>query len=710
MGQVYINSRILDGSLDDSGRMVIQRGHVFVDDGIITKIMSDNVSRSKDDSSFSGYEVTDIGDKYLLPGLINMHVHLPLNGNPVKVPKFNINIDFKFLFDTFMPFRPVERYFARMAAKNAQTAFYSGITTIRTVGGLLAHDAEVRDNIYAGKMPGPRIYSANTAISVPGGHFAGSIAKEATGPEHARELVREIAETKPDLIKLMVTGGVMDASEEGIPGKLMMPPEVIRAACDEAHNLGYKVAAHVESTEGLREALKNGVDFIEHGADPDEECIRLFKEKKAALVCTLLPFMVCAGIDPKLGYCPETNVVNGTKVLYGIVQCARKCLQNNIPVGLGTDAGCPFSPHYDLWRELDLFTRFTGVSNDFALHTATQVNAGLMEIDAYTGSICEGKAADFMVVENNPLDDLSALRKPLMVSMGGKTVVNPKVKKHPVAEREFDKIREIGNEAQNRSNADVDDTATEESTEQITEDSITESAEDKVILRTEDLCKSYGKAEGKTIALDHVNLEIYKGELVVILGSSGSGKSTLLNMLGGVDVASSGKVIFNNENICEYNDYQLTKYRKDNIGFVFQSFNLIQTLTVRENISMALDEENDARIDEVLEIVSLPDKKDSYPSQLSGGQQQRVSIARALVKDAPLLLCDEPTGALDYENGKNIIVKLEELSRIHHKTVVIVTHTKEIGEMADRVIMMRNSRITDVVVNEKPVPAELIEW
>ena len=684
MGQVYINSRILDGTLDDSGKMPVKRGHVFVDDGIITKIMPDNISRLKDDTAFSGYEVTDVRDRYLLPGLINMHVHLPLTGNPVKVPKFNI--DFKVLFDTFMPIRPVERYFARMAKKNAQTALYSGITTIRTVGGLLAHDAEVRDAINAGKIPGPRIYSANTAISVPGGHFAGSIAKEATSPQHARELVREIAQTKPDLIKLMVTGGVMDASKEGIPGKLMMPPEVISAACDEAHNLGYKVAAHVESTEGLREALKNGVDYIEHGADPDEECIRLFKEKKAALVCTLLPFMVCAKIDPKLGYCPETNVINGTKVLNGIAQCAKKCLQNNIPVGLGTDAGCPFSPHYDFWREIDLFTRYTGVSNDFALHTATQVNAGLMGLAGLTGSICTGKAADFMVVEDNPLDDPGALRNPVMVSVNGRIIMNPKVKKHPVAEREFDKLRETGNPSQD------------------------ESAKNEVILRTVDLCKTYGKDEGKTIALDHVNLEIYKGELVVILGSSGSGKSTLLNMLGGVDTASSGKVLFNNENICEYNDYQLTKYRKDNIGFVFQSFNLIQTLTVKENISMALDKENDAKIDEVLEIVSLPDKRDSYPSQLSGGQQQRVSIARALVKDAALLLCDEPTGALDYENGKNIIVKLEELSRIHHKTVVIVTHTKEIGEMADRVIVMRDSRISDVIVNEHPVSASLIEW
>lgn len=689
MGQVYINSRILDGNINDGGRMIMQRGHLFVENGTIIRIMPDSDRRDKDDSVFTGYDVVDIQDRYLLPGLINMHVHLPLTGNPIKVPK--INIDFKLLSKILMPFRPTERFFAKMAQKNALVSLYSGVTTIRTVGGILTHDSETRDKIYAGEIKGPRIYCANTAISVPGGHFAGSIAFEAQDPDHARELVRNIAQTKPDLIKLMVTGGVMDADEEGIPAKLMMPPEMIYAACDEAHHLGYKVAAHVESTEGIKAALRNGVDYIEHGADLDDECIHLFKEKNASLVCTLLPFMVCAKIDPKLGYCPAANVINGKKVLEGIVQCIRKCLQNGIPVGLGTDAGCPFSPHYDMWRELDLFTKYADVSKDFALHTATKINAGLMGIDGFTGSIEEGKAADFMVVEENPLDDLAALRKPVIVSVHGMTVFNPQVKKHPVAEREFDRIRET--------KTTVVDAAP-----------VISDKSKKVILRTVDLCKEYGKGDGKTVALDHVNVEIYGGELVVVLGSSGSGKSTLLNMLGGVDVASSGKVFFNGEDISEYNDYQLTKYRKDNVGFVFQSFNLIQTLTAAENISMALDTDNELKVEEVLSIVSLDDKKDSYPSQLSGGQQQRISIARALVKDAPLLLCDEPTGALDYENGKSIIVKLAELSRIHHKTVIIVTHTKEIGAMADRVIKMRNSKITGVIVNENPVPAESIEW
>lgn len=232
----------------------------------------------------------------------------------------------------------------------------------------------------------------------------------------------------------------------------------------------------------------------------------------------------------------------------------------------------------------------------------------------------------------------------------------------------------------------------------------------KTLLSIKKLRKTYGDNEGKTIALNDVDLEIYDGELLVILGSSGSGKSTLLNLIGGMDYPDSGVIELNGENICEYNDIKLTDYRKNTIGFVFQSFNLIQGMTTSENISMCLDYDDQEKVDSVLKIVDLVEKKDSYPSQMSGGQQQRVSIARALIKDAPILLCDEPTGALDYETGKQILIKLEELSRVYNKTVVIVTHTKEIGDMGDRVIEVRNGKITKTIVNEKIKTAKEIEW
>lgn len=232
----------------------------------------------------------------------------------------------------------------------------------------------------------------------------------------------------------------------------------------------------------------------------------------------------------------------------------------------------------------------------------------------------------------------------------------------------------------------------------------------KILLETKNLCKEYGQEEGKSIALDNVNLSIYNGELLVILGSSGSGKSTLLNMIGGMDYPTSGEILFNGEDITKYDDDKLTEYRENNIGFVFQSFNLLQELTAKENVEMCLKNKNDELINEVFKIVKLEDKQNKYPRELSGGEQQRTSIARALVKDAPLLLCDEPTGALDYETGKSILVKLESLTRKYHKTIVMVTHTKEIAKMADRVVNMRNGKITSIKVNSSPKKAIDIEW
>ena len=235
--------------------------------------------------------------------------------------------------------------------------------------------------------------------------------------------------------------------------------------------------------------------------------------------------------------------------------------------------------------------------------------------------------------------------------------------------------------------------------------------EKKVILDAKGLCKSYGKGEARVDALDNISLKIYEGELLTILGSSGSGKSTLLNSLGGMDKPDKGSIIVDGKDLCKMNDRGLTDYRRKNIGFVFQSFNLIAELTAKENVAMTADTASDPEIvEKVFDMVGLKEKMKNYPSQLSGGQQQRVSIARALAKNPSLLLCDEPTGALDYETGKQILIELEKLVRKHGKTVVVVTHTQEIGKMSDRIIKMRNGKIIKESVNPEPVPAESIEW
>ena len=233
----------------------------------------------------------------------------------------------------------------------------------------------------------------------------------------------------------------------------------------------------------------------------------------------------------------------------------------------------------------------------------------------------------------------------------------------------------------------------------------------KVLLQARHLCKSYGKGEAQVDALADISLDIYDGELLTILGSSGSGKSTLLNALGGMDQPDRGSILVNGEDLCRMNDRSLTNYRKRHIGFVFQSFNLIAELTAQENVALTADTAHNPHIvEDVFEMVGLQAKMKNYPSQLSGGQQQRISIARALAKNPALLLCDEPTGALDYETGKQILIELERLVRQHGKTVVVVTHTQEIGKMSDRIIKMRNGKITKVIVNDTLVPAADIEW
>ena len=232
-----------------------------------------------------------------------------------------------------------------------------------------------------------------------------------------------------------------------------------------------------------------------------------------------------------------------------------------------------------------------------------------------------------------------------------------------------------------------------------------------VIIDAQHVQKTYGKGDAKVVALADVSLKVYDGELLTILGSSGSGKSTLLNSLGGMDLPESGIINYCGQDICQMNDRSLTAYRRKHVGFVFQSFNLIAELTAKENVDLTADTADTPDIvEKVFDIVGLKEKMNYYPPQLSGGQQQRVSIARALAKNPSLLLCDEPTGALDYETGKQILVELERLVRQHGKTIVIVTHTQEIGKMSDRIIKMRNGRITEVIENTDPVPAANIEW
>lgn len=223
--------------------------------------------------------------------------------------------------------------------------------------------------------------------------------------------------------------------------------------------------------------------------------------------------------------------------------------------------------------------------------------------------------------------------------------------------------------------------------------------------------KIYRMGEVEIMAAAGIDFEIQKGEFAVVVGPSGAGKTTVLNILGGMDTATEGEVLVDGEDIAAYSQRQLTAYRRDDIGFVFQFYNLIPNLTALENVELALQIcKNPMDAGEVLEEVGLGERFNNFPAQLSGGEQQRVSIARALAKNPKLLLCDEPTGALDYNTGKSILKLLQDTCREKGMTVILITHNSAIAPMADRVIRIKNGRVSDMIVNEFPVSVETIEW
>lgn len=424
MKTAFTNGIILDGNEN----MTPQHGKaILTEDGIIVDI----VSNDKIPADFMKF---DLEGEYILPGMINLHVHLAGSGKPKKKQSDPVKL-VKLITKNAL----TRSFGKKLVAGFAKTQLLSGVTTIRTVGGIADFDTSVRNEINSGKRVGPRILSSNMAISVHGGHMAGSLAYEASSPEEAANYVDIIAKDKPDIIKLMITGGVLDAEKVGEPGVLRMQPEIVKAACERAHELGFKVAAHVESPEGVKVALENGVDSIEHGAKPTEEIMKLFKEKKAFQVSTISPALPFALFDREVSHATYEQQENGKIVFYGIISLAKECLKQGVPVGLGTDTACPYVTQYDMWRELCYYVKYCGVSESFAIYSATLLNATLAGIDKITGSIEKGKMAEMIVMSKNPLEDLRALRKPDMIIMRDRIIRSPKVKKITEVETELDK-------------------------------------------------------------------------------------------------------------------------------------------------------------------------------------------------------------------------------------------------------------------------------
>lgn len=425
MKYAVTNCKILSGKKDME---VIEGYCILVDDGKITALPK------LSDANLNDYKIVDAGGKFVMPGLINMHVHLAGNGKPQKKQRDNAKLVKKIMSSGL----------TRAIAYNlvcgfAKKELLSGVTTIRTVGGLADFDGRLRGDIAAGRKVGPRILASNQGLSVPGGHMAGSVAVAARNIDEALKYVDKCREQNVDLIKLMITGGVLDAKEKGVPGEVKMSAEMVREVCDKAHKLGYKVAAHVESPAGVKLALENGVDSIEHGAKPSEEIIELFKEKGAFLCTTISPAIPYALFDRSLSNASETEQYNGNVVFEGIVDCAKTAIVNGIPVVLGNDVGCPWVTQYDFWRELCYFHKYVGVSNKFALYSATALSAEMAGIGAITGTIEEGKSADMIFTTENPLENLQALENIKTVIVRGKIIDNPRNKINKKIKRELDK-------------------------------------------------------------------------------------------------------------------------------------------------------------------------------------------------------------------------------------------------------------------------------
>lgn len=419
------NAVILDGTKDMEplrGQSVLVEGETIV--GLVPA-----------GSEPMGFEPVDLSGKYLMPGLFNMHVHLAGSGKPQKKQRDNEK-----LVKTIMGSGLTRAVAYSMVCGFVRDELMSGVTTIRTMGGLGNFDSRLRDEIAAGRQDGPRILAANQGISVPGGHMAGSVAIAARSIDEALAHLEQSEREGVDLVKLMITGGVLDAKEKGVPGELKMAPEMVKAVCDRAHAAGYVVAAHVESPEGVRVALENGVDSIEHGAKPDDEILRLFREHGAFLCTTISPALPYALFDRSVSSASEVEQFNGNVVFEGIIECAKAALAHDIPVVLGNDVGCPWITQYDFWRELYYFHKFVGVSNAFALYTATSRSAELAGLGDVTGTVAAGKCADLIVTAENPLDDLRALRHVEQVMARGRLYAHPKFRERKNVTAELDKF------------------------------------------------------------------------------------------------------------------------------------------------------------------------------------------------------------------------------------------------------------------------------
>ncbi len=425
MTTLFCNANLLDV---EHQCQILPNTSVLVDGDKIVSVSGDTKSADR---------VIDLQGAYLLPGLINLHVHLFGTGAPSKA--LSGGSLQKFLMAVLKT--PLgAKIMDGIITKNVSAQLKSGTTTIRAVGDFCYSDVRIRDKIKAGKLLGPRMLVSGPAITVPGGHGDGNFARTGETVEELTAFVEQNVQAGVDWIKICVTGGVMDAKEIGHPGELKMNLEQTKAVCDRAHALGMRVASHTESEEGLEVALRGGVDTIEHGAAINDEMLELYRQNGSAMIITLSPCVPLSFLPPQVTKLDDKANVNTKIVGKGMVDGAKRAMREQIPLGLGTDAACPLCTQYNTWRELAYLSALCGMSPADAICTATLRNAQIAGIDAVTGSVTAGKAADLLVVGENPLEDLRALREPLYVMANGRLLEHPQQEKMEDMEKLLDSI------------------------------------------------------------------------------------------------------------------------------------------------------------------------------------------------------------------------------------------------------------------------------